>query len=103
MRGWKQGDMLLAEQESRDCFDFISDVGICGIICLWLLVLPNSNNLINHVLSVIFYGYQMKIEETRNLAFFGIYIKKNLEYFNFCGSRFFSLLTFQLEFAFRGF
>ena len=28
MRGWKQGDMLLAGQESRDCFDFISDVGI---------------------------------------------------------------------------
>ena len=26
MRGWKQ-----AEQESRDCFDLISDVGICGI------------------------------------------------------------------------
>ena len=31
MRGWKQGDMLLAGQESRDCFDFISNVGICGI------------------------------------------------------------------------
>ena len=28
MRGWKQGDMILAGQESRDCFDFISDVGI---------------------------------------------------------------------------
>ena len=27
----KQGDMFLAEQESRDCFDFISDVVICGI------------------------------------------------------------------------
>ena len=27
----KQGDICLAEQESRDCFDFISDVGICGI------------------------------------------------------------------------
>ena len=22
---------VLAEQESRDCFDFISDVGFCGI------------------------------------------------------------------------
>ena len=31
MRGWKQGDMFLAGQESRDCFDFISDVGIRGI------------------------------------------------------------------------
>ena len=31
MRGWKQGDGLLAGQESRECFDFISDVGICGI------------------------------------------------------------------------
>jgi len=31
MCGWKQGDMCLAEQESRDCFGFISDVGICGI------------------------------------------------------------------------
>ena len=31
MRGWKQGDMFLARQESRDCFDFISDVGIRGI------------------------------------------------------------------------
>ena len=31
MRGWKQGDGFLAVQESRDWFDFISDVGICGI------------------------------------------------------------------------
>ena len=31
MRGWKQGDMFMAEQESRDWSDFISDVGICGI------------------------------------------------------------------------
>ena len=31
MRGWKQGDMFLAWQESRDCFDLISDVGIRGI------------------------------------------------------------------------
>ena len=28
---WKQGDMCLAGQESQDCYDFISDVGICGI------------------------------------------------------------------------
>ena len=31
MRGWKQGDGFLAGQESRDCFGFISDVGIRGI------------------------------------------------------------------------
>ena len=31
MRGWKQGDMYLAGQESRDWFDLISDVGIRGI------------------------------------------------------------------------
>ena len=31
MRGWKQGDGFLARQESEDCFDFISDVGILGI------------------------------------------------------------------------
>ena len=31
MRGWKQGHMLLAGQESCNCFDFISNVGICGI------------------------------------------------------------------------
>jgi len=31
MRGWKQVDGFLAGQESRDCFDLISYVGICGI------------------------------------------------------------------------
>ena len=31
MRDWKQRDMVLAGQESRDCFDLISDVGIRGI------------------------------------------------------------------------
>ena len=31
MRGWKQGDVFLAGQESLDCFDFISDVGFRGI------------------------------------------------------------------------
>ena len=31
MRSWKQGDGFLAGQESRDCFDLISDVVICGI------------------------------------------------------------------------
>ena len=29
--GWKKGDMFLAGQESRDCFDFISYVDIRGI------------------------------------------------------------------------
>ena len=31
MRGWEQGDGFLAGQESRDCFDLISDVVICVI------------------------------------------------------------------------
>ena len=31
MRGWKRVDALLAGQESEDCFEFISDIGICGI------------------------------------------------------------------------
>ena len=31
MCGWKQADMFLAGQESRDCLYFISDVGIRGI------------------------------------------------------------------------
>ena len=44
MCSWKQGDMFLAWQEGRDCFDFISDVEIRGIYCLWLLILPNSTN-----------------------------------------------------------
>ena len=30
MRGWKQGDIILAGKESRDGFEFIFDVGICG-------------------------------------------------------------------------
>ena len=28
MRSWKQGDMFLAGQEIRECFDLTSDVGI---------------------------------------------------------------------------
>ena len=53
MRGWKQEGMFLAGQECPDRFDFISDLGIRGIICLWLLwllVLPDLNNWMNHVL-----------------------------------------------------
>ena len=42
-RGWTQGDMILAGQESRNCFDFISDAGFADFIYPWLLVLPNSN------------------------------------------------------------
>ena len=30
MRGWKQEDVFLVVQESRDCFDFISDVEVRG-------------------------------------------------------------------------
>ena len=51
MLGWKQGDGFLAEQECRDIvlISFLTS-GFAEFICLWLLVLPNSNNLINHVL-----------------------------------------------------
>ena len=31
MCGRNQGEMFLAGKESRDCFDFISDLGIHGI------------------------------------------------------------------------
>ena len=30
--------------------------GFAVFICFWLLVLPNSNNLINHVFSILFYN-----------------------------------------------
>ena len=59
MCGWKQGDMCLAGQESRDCLILFLTSGFAALICLWLLVLPNSNNLINHVLySLIKIGSQ---------------------------------------------
>ena len=35
MRGWKQGDMFLAGQESRDCFDLISETRV-GIRSFYL-------------------------------------------------------------------
>jgi hypothetical protein len=35
---------FLAGQESPDCFDFISDVGIRSIYLSLAPVLPNSNN-----------------------------------------------------------
>ena len=41
MRGWKQGYMFLAGKESRDCFDFISDVGIRGF---YLSLAPGTAN-----------------------------------------------------------
>ena len=44
MRGWKQGDMFLAGQASRDCFDFNSDVGIRGIYLSLALGTANSTN-----------------------------------------------------------
>ena len=45
MRGWKQGDGLLAGQESRECFDLISDVGICGIFLSLALGTAKSKQL----------------------------------------------------------
>ena len=38
MRGWEQGDMFLAGQESRDCFYFISDVETRGFYLSLALV-----------------------------------------------------------------
>ena len=40
MLGGKQGDMFQAGQESQDCSDFISDVGIRGIY--WSLALGTA-------------------------------------------------------------
>ena len=37
---WKQRDLCLAGQDSRECCVFISDVAIC----IGLLVLPHSEN-----------------------------------------------------------
>ena len=51
MRGWKQGDGLLAGQEAKIVLILFLTSGFAVFICLWLLVLPNSNNLINHALS----------------------------------------------------
>ena len=31
MGTWKQGILFLAGQESRECYVFISDVGLCGV------------------------------------------------------------------------
>ena len=45
MRGWKQGDGFLAGQESRECFDFISEVGICGIYLSLALGTAKSKQL----------------------------------------------------------
>ena len=64
MLGWKQGDGFLAEQECRDIvlISFLTS-GFAEFICLWLLVLPNSNKLINRGLIMFFikfwlqYGY----------------------------------------------
>ena len=58
MRGWKQGDGFLAGQESRECFDLISYIGICGIYLYLALGTARSNNLINHVL----YNFSLNLE-----------------------------------------
>ena len=52
MHGWKQGDMFLADQESRDCYDFISDVGICGVYLSLALGTAKFKHKIDHVLSI---------------------------------------------------
>ena len=45
MRGWKQGDVFLEVQESRDCFDFISDAGIRNIYLSLALVIAKFKQL----------------------------------------------------------
>ena len=45
MCGWKQGDGFLAGQESRECFDLISYVGICGIYLSLALGTAKSKQL----------------------------------------------------------
>ena len=51
MRGWKQRDMFFWKSKKAEIvlILFLTS-GFVAFICLWLLVLPNSNNLINHVL-----------------------------------------------------
>ena len=50
MRGWKHGDMFLAGQEAKIVLNFFLTSEFAVFICHWLLVLPNSNKQINHVL-----------------------------------------------------
>ena len=45
-----QGDGFLVGQESRECFDLISVVGICGIYFSLALGTAKFKNMINHVL-----------------------------------------------------
>ena len=45
MHGWKQGDIFLAGQERRDCFDFISDVGF--YLSPALGTVPNYQNVLS--------------------------------------------------------
>ena len=56
MRGWKQGGMFLAGQERKDCFEFISNVGICGIY----LFVSGS--------------WYCQIQTTRLITFFGNFV-----------------------------
>ena len=53
MRSLKHGDMFLAGQESRDYFDFISDVGIRGIYLSLALGTANSNNYVDQSCSFL--------------------------------------------------
>ena len=47
MRSWKQGDMFLAGQERRDCFDFISDDGFYLSPALGTRTVPNYQNVLS--------------------------------------------------------
>ena len=53
MRGWKQGDGFWQGKKAENVLISFLTSGFAVFICLWLLVLPISSNLINHVLSKI--------------------------------------------------
>ena len=44
MRGWKQGDMFWQGRKAKICLILFLTSGFAVLICLWVLVLPNSNN-----------------------------------------------------------
>jgi len=69
MRGWKQGDGFWQGKKAENVLISFLTSGFAVFICLWLLVLPNSNNLINHVLYIFsssFYDNQKTVRQTWN-------------------------------------
>ena len=54
MRGWKQRDVFWQGKKAEIVLILFLTSGFAAFIFLWLLVLPISNNYINHVLLLIF-------------------------------------------------